>query len=552
MTLHILASTLDTSTNRITESLNIENDCVLWYRGGTIFQKFSYPGQSITRALLVEFADQEIQFQQTHSNSKCAVIIIADTVYIYDVDGPSYQINLPFTVQRAESYGLGVILERVLSERDPNVQTKFFTLSDPILDLGIAASSSVSAMSTDEELLFVDNSHKSSIYLTNDPASHMVHFYHARYLSNKISKANTKRRSSTRRKSSMVYRTVDSGSEDVSVDLDALGSARDITDYHINRSGDYTGQQVYSATNSQSFSHLTSLRKDIILTHLAKFRINAYTADLKVLSISDEEKEVIAIVNRKTSEATLHTFNKAIGPISLPSIESSQSFEICDIALLGDQSLLFMLSGDGSASIFHPLLNIRSPTIKFSPMSSIIASYSDSSIVVETDKGVHTTIRMKFKPRSELVTMCFKSLELLLDPLSLQYLNFLWDSALFLGSYDDEWVPFMATILSSLLEHKEASLDHVKECSHDILEAIKLSKSLSKSEFGSQFDFSEIKQYIIFSLHLIREEFKLQVSCNGHVQKLGNLLNWLVSQARWSKEWIEYYECKNSVIIPGK
>jgi anaphase-promoting complex subunit 1 len=569
MALHIPAALLQIGTDKISDSLQIDNDTVLWFRGGTVFQQFRYPGQAITRALFVEFADQSPKLDPK-AVAKCAIIIVADTAYIYDINGPSYQINLPFAVQRAESYGSGLILERSLqSHKETRLLTKFFTLSDTILDLGIVASSSVSAISSDEELLFVGNAPNSSIYLTNDPVTQMVHFYHARYLSTRTSGSDSKRKSSSRRKSSIARPALENSVEEGNVDLDALGTVRDSA-YSLHRLGDSAGRPE-SSEAFQSIHHLASLRKDVILTHLAKFNINATTSDLKVLAVSDAEKEVLAILNRRNFRASLHTFKKASGPIGLPSIDSSQSFEIRDIAIAGN-NIFFMLSEDGKLSLFHPLLNIRSPEIRAPPILSILSSYLDSSISVETAEGV-LTFQLKFKATSEIVEMCFNSLDLLLDPLSSQYLKFLWASALFLGNSEDEWIPFVAIILSSLLEYKE-SLDltisnhsgrerlsnswswleegGIVEQTYALVEALKIAKVLSKSEFGSQFDFSEIKQYIIFALHLVREEYKLQVSCYEHVRKLGTLLGWLVKQADWSDDWVQYYESEVSSPVKGK
>ena len=113
------------------------------------------------------------------------------------------------------------------------------------------------------------------------------------------------------------------------------------------------------------------------------------------------ENEVLAIVDRKTHRASLHSFIRSNGLVGLPTIELSQSFEAKDNDEVANNIIFVMLSEGGELSLFHPLLNIRFPPIHLSPVLSL-ESCSGSLIEVSNTQG-EFAIQITLEPATEMV-----------------------------------------------------------------------------------------------------------------------------------------------------
>ncbi|KAA8908811.1 hypothetical protein TRICI_004739 [Trichomonascus ciferrii] len=565
------------------EHLEVVGDTVYWMRNGLLFRKLSYSSEEVICAHFTEF-----NYLENTTDKRAVVVILWDMAYIYFANGQSYTMSMPFVVKRAFSCQKGLILERDLSSEEvrPGYEEgsipKFFTLFDPILDLGLVVSSSTSAISPAEELAFLGSSSHSSICLTFNSREKILNIYHTRFLSHSKSKTDglNRRHSSRRRSSSMIQRpSHESESNDVS-DMSALEQRLSFSRSDITSAMDRMGTADVGVDGVHELAStgfdISTMRKEVILTLLESVPYSTELDGLKVFSLVYQDQEALAILNKTDRSASVIFFNRSSGPVGVPSSEETYSFPAQDIttikgALEDEPCMLIVLTPEGDGSIFHPFLNIQSPKIAF-PSSwggvrALVSSHQDT-FMVETETNEYKSMSVPLEPSDELTQFCFSSLETLLDALSMEYLRFIWLGAMSLDESLDEWTAFGATVLNCLIDFEGSTFlvdcnggtDYTEDpdLSSRIAEICRMNSiayQVRQSAIGTQLDFKDVKSFVVMCLHIAREELKLNITARSQVDKLGSLLAWIVNLAGWSQSWASYYyeeEVMRYIVVKGK
>ncbi|ANB12151.1 Anaphase-promoting complex subunit 1 [Sugiyamaella lignohabitans] len=619
------------------EQLHIDNDrtSVYWIRRGIIIRKFSYHGKGFVRAAgFATFRTNEPASESTvqsddssgKDDSRSAVIFLADTVHIYQKDGISHSRSMPFTVSKVFPFERGLILEREMEpltglpssslltssrQTDPSVP-KFFAMTDPILDFGLVISSSISAISPDEELMhFAPTSNSSSICVTfipgNEHTLSSLIIYHIRHLTRAKSRSAigttsgtvARRRSSLKRKSASFHhgmtddtkhphseqdRLRESISSPISTDRSSM-SRLEVPPVAADRRTSLDPSKLESQ-DSQSYPlEATNLRKEIVLTKITSFDINAPRNMIKIENVLYEEDniEVVSILNKKDSRVVNYSFRRSNGPIGIPNIEGTSVLEAKDITTIKSETngevLLVILSPKDQLYLYNPLLSIKSVplmTPNHWPDISRLVSSNGNVIKVQTLDNAYRECFLTFEPKEELTKRCLNGLSLILDSVSYSFFRFLWLSSCSLKTLtdDNEWYSFMATVMCCLVNFKSdyrpdstgvsklggdkshiwPQLAGLRDGQNQRLLASVISTAyqVRNSETGSEFDFSEVRPHIILCLHIIREEFKLDVNARNQVDRLGLLISAIVESAGWSSAWVSYYETPSFKSITGK
>lgn len=554
--------------------LIVHEDHVLWIKDGLVFRKLMYrKEETIRSALLTQFREPGQRTDSKTTTRAACVVFLTDTAYIYFEDGSFFTTNVPFTVKRALACERGVIIERDISadlnDGGKMSITKFFSMADPILDIGLVVSSSTSAISPNEELLYFSDSPHSSICLTYNQQEGTVNVYHSRFLAyNKARPENYNRRSSTRRRSSSIggsARNDDSnnGSDgDISSSLEQrLSFSRTEHTGALDRMGnlELTGASVDSTTGAPTLDSVgsagfdvSSLRKDVILTLLDSIPMHSTSMDaLKMQSLIRQNETAVAILNKAENQVTILCLTRSSGPVGTPTIDTSYTFPACDIALVSplqgdEESLLCILTASGQMALYNPFLNIQSPPLALSMEYQVVSIECGYSNVVQVrdSNGNRHQIEILLDTTETLSFRFFRSLNMLFDTLSVEHIKFMWLCALNMDPARNQRVSLFAVLCSCVLTFTDSSPWEFSSISElELLDkALVIAKRLSQSEIGSQFDFDGIRQYFILTLHVLREDLKLDIHCGTQVHDSGLFLSLFARASGWDENWVSYYE----------
>jgi anaphase-promoting complex subunit 1 len=567
------------------EYLHLHNNEVYWIRGGTVIRQFSYSGETVVAAEFAVFED-DVQ-DSVNDDAKAAVVFLADMVYIYKLNGMSHNINMPFQVKRVFQCEKGLVVERdLLSDEGNNPSItcpKFFTMTDPILELGLIISSSTSAISPAEQMVYFAPNNKSSICVTLNPGAQTICLYHIRYLArNKFKAIPTRRRSSSSRKRCSTFagwHLEDSGGEgDTTSNLERrLSLPRPEMPVTADRR---TSLEPFSEMNYDSpiptLDTLT-MRKDVILTQIESLVSNVSKSDdLKVVSFTNEGVDALCVLNKVESKVVTYFLRKASGPVGIPTKEETQFMNVRDMGIITTESsdFLLVLSGDGSHYLLDPFTGLKSPKLSISELWGAprsIHSTCRNMALIETEAGFHQ-FEVPLDARDELTNKCLQAFNLL-DPLNYGRLRFIWTSAVSKDRLLREWHGMMAAVLFCLVDFEKEFLpselsDKVddgvsckarawrsfrdSDCDYSaILTALEIAWRIALSGMVSPYPMEE-RSHLILCLHVIREEFKLNICCRQQVSDLGLLLSWITNTAGWAVDWTTYYEMKWPENIYGK
>lgn len=550
---------------------------VKWIKDGVLFRKLTFR-EKVYVAVLTRFETMK------EENANAAVIVLLDRANVYFVDGASYTLNMPFLITRAFPCQRGLVLERDISneyskgEVELSRLAKFFTLTDPILDLGLVVSSSTSAISPFEELIYFGINSDSPVCLTLNVNEMILNIYHVRYLSSKSSRVGFRRKSSNKpRSTSHPHRL----SEEVTETANVSNSLEDrLSLTHVEKSSTFDrmgiNDAIYEPMNflpSTEIFDTSTMRKDILLTLLISIPWVVNVENLSVKSISYEFKEVLAIMDTFGQKVSLLMINRDELSSNKHVEEEISTFSASDIGVISDRLGLqhfLILTREGQINIFNPILGLQSPNLFIpSEWGGLISMKCNQGgfMTIRTENAVHS-VEILLEPEDSITRTCLDSFNLFLDFPALQYLKLLWSCALFLEKNQSDWDAFIATVLSCILEFDfamdveeetvqctnilDSSVTLVASRITALKTAISVARQLAIAETESPFNSREFRQNIIFFLHNLREEFKLDVGLERQVSDLGFILSFICRLAGWDSRWINHYECDCEVQADGK
>lgn len=527
----------------VRDKLAADGTNVKWYRNGIVIKQFSYP-DPVVQAVFAQINDER------DKPTTSAVVFLADSVYIYQESGGTYVLHMPFTVRKAMACNKGLVLERQLSPEDTvKGRHKFFMMTDPVLDLGVVVSSSTSAISASEELIYFGNGADSSLCATRDADTNEVKVYHIRYLSrSSLRTLRQRRRSSSRRRSSLARRpqdeTASSGDDgEISFSLEQrLSLARE----ELPGTGD--GLVEAALLEADDALDPSTMRKDAILTLLESFPLgSAASGDcIKVFSVTADEQECLVVHDADKKVAHLHYFRRSDDPVSLPSAIATRTITADDVAKVdGKEGNYILLLYRGELRWLSPVTGLLSDPWavpkEWGHVSAISAS--DPSAVTIEAGGAKRTVVATLTPTNELVGRCFGALGLVLGDAQMDFLRFKWAALRPLVSDSlDEWKALVVVLLVLLASAPEESLS---ESDSDHIHLLGIAKSVRANSGDIQMQPQE-RSLTIISLHTLHEELKLDISCRKDVELVAEILKPVVTWAGWH-QWAAYYESQSAV-----
>ncbi len=362
-----LSESPDADTNAVATSVQgdlvVVGNCVKWFKGGKLFRTFHFDDQEVIYASFVTFESVE----PTDDYDGSMVIVLHDSIYIYNEFRGTSVLWLPFVVTNAVQFSKGLILQRDTRRSGKSLNgPRFLTLIDPLLDFGLVVTTDLSAISPSECLVSVARSQKSSLYLTHSPKEGRFVIYHSRQLTHSKKYSKSSRNSSTRRRSSSIFpRSEEQLSDnDISTNLEHhLSFTRGEKAIALDRmsSGDTGNDGEYT---NYDFS---TLRKDIMLTEVKVIDTDpVQTKDIIAQQLSFFDREAIAIFNKKSKVLQVQVFLKASGPIDRPQAMDSVEYTIKDLITSTDCSGVegcYLLVRDDldRISVLNPFVGVSVP-----------------------------------------------------------------------------------------------------------------------------------------------------------------------------------------------
>lgn len=176
---------------------------------------------------------------------------------------------------------------------------------------------------------------------------------------------------------------------------------------------------------------------------------------------------------------------------------------------------------------------------------SLIDSY-DSKLALKLIDGSEMIIKIVLEPSSELVKMCLMCFRYLSGSSINHIMWMLWRSAYVEIKYADEWEAFVAALLSLIFPFSEGA-----QCvQNEITKLLPVAKRIHETS-DVNYNLHDLIPYITISLHLIREEIRLDSTKAKCLNNINLLLCQLTTWMGWPAPWIKYYSIKPENIDPN-
>ncbi|CAI5758887.1 unnamed protein product [Candida verbasci] len=510
-------------------------------------------------------------FIQNDKSQLVLAVCLRKSIYIYYPDGKSYIVSLPFILKNALPFELGLLLQKdngsvifgnnVNSNNHLNAAS-LLTLVDPIDDFRIVSTASTSIITQHEELMTFpkkDLSKKTSLCATFNSLDGSIIIYHIKSLQRNVKFNTTTQTQSTKPSSKFPKRrygsitTTSSGrilEEDISLEVPPPYHSHQ--NQHLSLSFNMDKKRTstllsdvssigrmasdhYPAENkpSNSGNEFSSYKKDMILSKIEKFGKNFQRDHLRVFNLSFEDQEGIVVVNklRKEFYVLIYKFPTSIKQIS---VYKNKGYDCLPLNSDEYEGNLLVLQHKKIA-IINPFLNMTATSGGFDkPIKSFVSSY-DSNLAVKTKGGEVVIIKVLLSPCTSLVQMCLKCFQYLSGSNINQTMWMLWRSAYNVNK--DEWKAFVIALLSLIYPFKRGNEDVVLNEITELIPQAKVLHDISNLNYHIE----DLIPYVVLSLHLLREECRLDSTKQSNYNKLGMLLCQLTSWMGWPSSWVNYY-----------
>lgn len=537
---------------------------VILLKGSTVSNKYTFDEDVVT-AFYTHFSNND---ETDGPKTESLVICLAKSAFIY-TNGKDYTINFPFVLKSALAFEFGLLLEKDqfqsssanLDHSHPQQlsSAKFLSLVDPIGDFRMITSSSTSTISPYEELITFPVkglNKKSSLCATYNPHDHLIVLYHIR-ASNRTTSGKVMNSMKYSKKKTTFLTTPNPSRilEDESLHLDPSTHSHSGVSHNsasINMEKKRTSTLLSDASSMARMGsegtipdiskplEINTLRKDMILTRIEIFSIQIHRKDLDIFNLSFDENEAIVIMNKHKKEARVYIFSQLTNLIPQYQLNYSIKCQHCYPLFHSEfEGLLVVLTGD-KIELVNPFVDVTSAPISLSkyPEISHISSCHEDDVALMAKNGKTYIMKLIMKPVSEVILRCLKCFKYLSGSNINETIWNLWRSSLMLDGERNEWKAFVITILSLLLP-MESEITNIN--TNEITQLLPPAKHLNKIVLKNGYSFREMLPYIVLSLHLIREEVRLDVLAHEYLDKLGLLLTQLCCWMGWPESWYKYY-----------
>ena len=445
-------------------------------------------------------------------------------------------------------------------------ESNFLTLTDPIEDLGTVVSSSTTYFSQKEEIILYPETTSSSLAATYNSVDQTILLYCTRYLSKpksssskSYSSAQIGRKNSKRSISSAGLLNA-SSVRPFDDDARHFRATSNPLSYDRMASGtEHVSDTIGSTSGIFSYSSMEnwSLRKDVIFTKISSIPFKSDKSFLKIFNLYYSDREAVVIVNSELHLIDIYIFEKSSNQVVLSKFKDNISLKGIDAAKfdLGkvSSSYIVLLKNSHEVVLFNPFYELLSPSInlfaKCPPIKSIDDT-NDSEISFLCEDGKHYTFYLQTKIHDQHVSTFITSLKYLSHDLIYENFWLHWCANISLNIPScDEWKLYVVTLLSlSLPENADLSLvntylNEITELLPYIEQARVSHKQSVSSKFSAAAELSleSLLPKIVLSLHVIREDLRLNILATKRYDQLSILLSQLVHWMSWSKSWKEYY-----------
>ncbi|CDK24204.1 unnamed protein product [Kuraishia capsulata CBS 1993] len=550
------------------EALKIDNDKVELIRGGSVIKKMSFADPVIT-AFFTCFGDSS----SSGEIQRALTVVLKEYAKVYYDNGSQHIISFPFVVKGAFPFEKGIIIQRddlTSGETNDNIVEEdvesrftnvhkypkginFYTLLDPLGELGLVASSSTSSFDPTESLLYFPPSAESTLCATFKAVDSTVTIYHVRYLSHSYktnSPLDAAQRSSLRRRSSVNSGNLATPNTPKVVDAESsiqYTSKKRISS-HLMLSMDRMASGAESisdskGTSSSSFDS-SKLRKDVILTKLHSFS-QSRSQPLKVDSMKYEDQEALVFLNSTLQKLAVLIFETSTGQVGLPSQKTVFDFNALDYLALtketGHTGTLLVLKQDSALTLVNPFLKLSSSSSHQykAPIQRLVSGYADR-FVYSTSEGKTYTANLLVVPTDTLVMTLLKSLKYAANDYVHEFVWLRWCSVVSSVPGCDDWTAFVSTMLS-LLTPEEANFDEELLDVNLVTRCLLFARTASLECEPSRYPLQQLAPTLILAFHLIHEDLKLNILQDQSLTKLGVFLKQMTIWMGWSNNWRNHY-----------
>lgn len=532
-------------------------------KGTLVSKKFTFE-ENIVTATYSFFNGNKNQQEEKDT----LVVCFENVAHMYFQNGKKHSVTFPFKLKKAFPFESGLILEKELNKlylsnydvfkTNQISGSKFLTLVDTLGDFRSITTSSTSVISHYEEMMTFPkkNNHKSLLLCaTYNSIENVIIIYFVRTSSSQKKTSSSVPKKNHRNKKKFLLSTpnnlrsmeddlslemnknVSFNQNHLSLNMDKKRACTFLTDALLNArvENDVLFQDLKNRCNR--YCDYPNYRKDMILSKLDVINISVEKSQLKIHNLYFEDQTAIIIFNKVKKEAYVHIFKY----VNNNHYQSYFKYK-CDDCIPLDHSkyegILISLKNNHYLHLVNPFLEIVSPKIdlksSFPKIVSLTSSCEENlAFISDTNKIYY--IKLVLEPKCDLVAKCLKCFEYSSGSKIKELIWMVWRSSLMLDDLKDEWNAFVITLLSLIYPFNENSYE-----SNEITDLLEKAKHIHETSLINYAIFDLIS-YIVIFLHLLREEYRLNIVEGNAVQKLGVLLTQLTVWMGWPEEWIKYY-----------
>lgn len=464
------------------------------------------------------------------------VIVFSDQIKVYAKNGGFKVVSFPFHIERAFPFQSGAIFNKVPSQTDKADQrgSTFLTLLNPLNEPGLIVSSSINSFAANDKLVCFPETAEYCLAVLYNKVEHKLDVYHIRYLANN-SRGPRKKSGSYGglRKSSMRSTSGASSLGDANTTQPLTpSSSRLMDDGPVRWSSNLSHDRMTSGEMGLDLGNTTTgtfdtlrLSKDIIFT-----KINSFpdTDPLKVFNLSYYDQEAVVVCNEDTIQ--FHFYTNPASVVSLPTYKSSFTKEGKDTCRFSREGYIVLINSEGQLTLLNPFLNLSTAPLKVS--ATALDGSCGSSVVYQSD-GRHLTLNLCTSPHDTLVAKLLHSFKYLSGSDIYEQFWIQW-CAIRSAPDTSDWNAFVITLLSMTSLLHSAQLTDESLNRNEITRLLPLVQHLDTT-------LDSLLPMIIISIHLVREDMRLNTLATANVDRLAVLLAQFTSWMAWSDKWVRYY-----------
>lgn len=510
----------------------------------------------------------EIIINATYTNfvSKAEItevlaVCLKKSIHIYYPDGRIYCVNLPFTLKNALPFETGMVLQRdqnesfiphngaTYSNTSHLNSATMLTLVDPIDDFRIISTTSTSVISQNEELITFprrDINKMGSLAVTFNSHDGSINVYYVKSPSRNVQFGqNLSSKLQKRRYGSIT-------TPNPSRILDDDGSFEPMHSMSLNMEKKRTSTLLSDVSSmgrmGSDFHNLTQdftgFKKDMILSKIETFGNRLTKDSLRIFNIWFDDQEGIVVFNKLKKQCNVLIYKNASTGKHL-FVYKTSCLDCVPLNSTKFEGNLILLKQNQRLTIVNPFIDMRSTTRipESKPQVQSLISACDCKVVLRFSDNSTAVTELVLEPSTQLVQSCLKCFQYLSGSIINQIMWMLWRSAYVEDNYCDEWEAFVIALLSLIFPFTEG----VQCVGNQITRLLPAAKRLHESS-QVNYNFLDLIPYITLSLHLLREETRLDSTMGISLGKLNYLLCQLTTWMGWPESWVRYYGVKLDAI----